>query len=126
MRLLNQTLVLGALVAVLTGTAISYVHAQNAEKPNMFVTAAYTLTSAPSPYWAPTRKPALTIFGKTRAPFALGASLFAAGEVSRSSAIAACTSLSRAVRSWAAADNDPRVTPMSKKRGSNLDGSEKI
>ena len=35
MRLLNQALVLGALVAVLTGTAISYTHAQDADKPNI-------------------------------------------------------------------------------------------
>ena len=35
MRLLNQALVLGALVAVLTGTAISHTHAQDAEKPNI-------------------------------------------------------------------------------------------
>ncbi len=35
MRLLNQALVLGALVSVLTGTAISRTHAQDAEKPNI-------------------------------------------------------------------------------------------
>ena len=35
MRILNQALVLGALVAVLTGTAISIAHAQAAEKPNV-------------------------------------------------------------------------------------------
>ncbi len=35
MRILNQALVLGALVAVLTGTAISDAHARNAEKPNV-------------------------------------------------------------------------------------------
>ena len=37
MRLLNQALVLGALVAVLTGTAISYAHAQDTKKPNIVV-----------------------------------------------------------------------------------------
>ncbi len=35
MRLLNQALVLGALVAVLTGTTISYAYAQEIEKPNV-------------------------------------------------------------------------------------------
>ncbi len=35
MRLLNQALALGALVAVLTGTTISYAHAQDAKKPNI-------------------------------------------------------------------------------------------
>ncbi len=35
MRILNQALVLGALVAVLTGTAISDAHAQATEKPNV-------------------------------------------------------------------------------------------
>ena len=35
MRILNQALVLGALIAVLTGTAIPVAHAQAAEKPNV-------------------------------------------------------------------------------------------
>ncbi len=35
MRLLNQTVVLGALVAVLMGSAISNAHAQEIEKPNV-------------------------------------------------------------------------------------------
>ena len=37
MRLLTQALVLGTFVAVLTGTAISYAYAQDAEKPNIVV-----------------------------------------------------------------------------------------
>ncbi|MEE8513872.1 MAG: arylsulfatase [Gammaproteobacteria bacterium] len=35
MRPLNQALVLGAVIAVLTGTTISYAHAQEIEKPNV-------------------------------------------------------------------------------------------
>ncbi len=37
MRLLNRALVVGTLVAALTGTAISHTHAQNAEKPNIVI-----------------------------------------------------------------------------------------
>jgi hypothetical protein len=68
----------------------------------------------------------LTIFGKTRAPLALFASTLAAGVVLLSNVIAACTSLSRAILSPAAAGEDPKVTPMRKKRENNLKDNEYI